>query len=446
MKHPRFLKKYVFTMSLLVLTIGRCATAAPPKLGLSLPDILSLKERLNAFDEKLPDPAKLGISKVIAYEENKHFVYMMGQTPSALRRIFYIKPSTLIVSDVLKKTSDQPGSWVLRLDSKPKVEGRRITIGEGKTAGFCETILPKEVDLKPADSTVAVAAKQNHSRIFVHMLYTGGDDKTPAPVAKLIGAGHVPQLKIALGDTSYQLVLPTEQCVPGTIAVLKPGGKDGFARRLLPSGILPHGKNGVGMLQRWDNAYRNGRRPAWDTGRVAFELRKVVENGTIKPCRVVVLGCGTGTNAEYLAGKGFEVTAIDISPTALVRAKEKSDITGSGVRWMFADVLAPPDMEPFDFIFDRGCYHGIRRHNAAGFVKTSRRLSRAGTKFLLLAGNANEKKHWGPPRIKESEIREDFSPSFKFLSMKQSWFDLGRKGPGKTGPMAWAVLLERKKG
>ena len=35
--------------------------------------------------------------------------------------------------------------------------------------------------------------------------------------------------------------------------------------------------------------------------------------------------------------------------------------------------------------------------------------------------------------------------SLKFLAMKQSWFDLGRKGPSKTGPMARFVLLERKK-
>ena len=41
------------------------------------------------------------------------------------------------------------------------------------------------------------------------------------------------------------------------------------------------------------------------------------------------------------------------------------------VRWLLADVLAPPaDLETFDFIFDRGCYHGVRRNNAQGYVKT----------------------------------------------------------------------------
>ena len=42
----------------------------------------------------------------------------------------------------------------------------------------------------------------------------------------------------------------------------------------------------------------------------AVELKKAVENGTIKPGRAVVLGCGAGTNSIYLAAKGFDVTAI----------------------------------------------------------------------------------------------------------------------------------------
>ena len=75
----------------------------------------------------------------------------------------------------------------------------------------------------------------------------------------------------------------------------------------------------------------------------------------IKPGRAVVLGCGTGTNAIYLAKRGFEVTAIDIAPTALNLAQDRAEKADVKVRWLLADVLAPPvDLERFDFIFDRG--------------------------------------------------------------------------------------------
>ncbi|MDP6637567.1 MAG: class I SAM-dependent methyltransferase [Phycisphaerae bacterium] len=440
MKRLKLTVTCAFIISLMA--SGSISQGVEAEFAINLPAFASLKARLNIFDEKLPDPDKLGMRKTIAYEENERFTYMMGRTGVSLRRIFFIKPATLIVSDTLDKTPDKPATWYAGVDKTPELNGRKFSFG----AGVCETILPIEAELKLAKKAVSVTAKHNYSRIFVHVLHLTDNAKTPTPVTKLIGEGHVPQLSIKIGDLEYNIVLPPEQKLAGSVAITNSTDpKKSTDRRLLPSGILPHGDKIVAMMKRWDNAYRNYHRPGWDSGRVAFELRKVVENGSVKPCRTVILGCGTGTNAEYLAGKGFEVTAIDISPTCLVMAKRKSDVSGSGVKWMLADVLSPPEMKPFDFIFDRGCYHNIRKHNAAGFVKASNKLSKPGTKFILLAGSAAEKKHWGPPRIKESEIREDFSPSFKIESMKQSWFDLDRRRHSKKGPWAWCVMMTRKK-
>ena len=440
MERFKFSTTCVFIISLLVpATVGLSLEA---DFAINLPSIVSLKERLNTYDKELPDPDKLGISKPIAYEENERFTYMMGRTPVSLRRILFIRPATLILSDVLDKTPDKPATWVIGVDKAPKIDGRKFRFD----SGVCETIWPVEAELKPASKAVVVTAKHNYSRIFVHVLHLTDDKKAPTPAIQRIGEGHIPQLSITLGDTNYNTVLPPEQDLAGSIAITNSTDpKKSTDRRLLPSGILPHGDKIVALMKRWDNAYRNYHRPGWDSGRVAFELRKVVENGTVKPCRAVILGCGTGTNAEYLAGKGFEVTAIDISPTCLVMAGRKSTVSGSGVKWMLADVLSPPEIKPFDFIFDRGCYHNVRKHNAADFVKASNKLSKPGTKFMLLAGSAAEKRHWGPPRIKESEIREDFSPSFKIESMKQSWFDLNRKHHSTKGPWAWCVMMTRKK-
>ena len=206
--------------------------------------------------------------------------------------------------------------------------------------------------------------------------------------------------------------------------------------------MLPHGPEGTRLLQRWDSAYRDGGRPGWDVGRPSSELKKAVEEGTLKPCRAVVLGCGTGTNAIYLAGKGFEVTGIDIAPTALMRARQKARKAEVKVRFLLADVLAPPELWPFDLIFDRGCYHGVRRQNAAGYVDTARRLTRPQSRILLLAGNANEERHYGPPRVKEEELRGDFSKSFQFDWLREVRFDT--TDPKGKGAMAWSVLLRRK--
>ena len=51
--------------------------------------------------------------------------------------------------------------------------------------------------------------------------------------------------------------------------------------------------------------------------------QQIVKTLPIKPCKALELGCGTGTNAIWLARQGFDVTAMDLSETALVQARKK---------------------------------------------------------------------------------------------------------------------------
>ena len=43
----------------------------------------------------------------------------------------------------------------------------------------------------------------------------------------------------------------------------------------------------------------------------------MLDEEPIRPCLAIELGCGTGTNAVLLAKRGFRVTAVDRSETAL---------------------------------------------------------------------------------------------------------------------------------
>ena len=50
------------------------------------------------------------------------------------------------------------------------------------------------------------------------------------------------------------------------------------------------------------------------------------------------LACGTGRNSFFLAEKGYEVTAIDVSPTAIEMAKNKAREKGLTINWIIADL------------------------------------------------------------------------------------------------------------
>jgi SAM-dependent methyltransferase len=236
-----------------------------------------------------------------------------------------------------------------------------------------------------------------------------------------------------------RLQLPPLAAGAGRIAVTDDEGKTLVPLRPLPAGVLPHGEEGMKLLDRWDRFYRDGRHPPWNLGAAAPDLREAVERGDITPCRVVVLGCGTGVNPIYLASRGFDVTAIDIAPTALSIAEADAAKAGVKVRWLLADVLALPPMQPFDLIFDRGCYHNVRYVDAEGFVESLDRLSRPGTKFFVLSCNRDR-----APGVRERTMREDFSELFDFEWIRKSRIHTGRDGTRKHA--SWNVMLRRKGG
>ena len=65
----------------------------------------------------------------------------------------------------------------------------------------------------------------------------------------------------------------------------------------------------------------------------------------------------------------------------------------------------------------------------------------AGGQFLLLSFRATSDRQ-GKPRVKESQIREDFSAAFEFEWLKEMRFD-NRSGIEKNGA-AWTVLMKLK--
>ena len=107
----------------------------------------------------------------------------------------------------------------------------------------------------------------------------------------------------------------------------------------------------------WDQLYQDKFTP-WDIKRPDSHLATIVKNVPIKPCKVLELGCGTGTNAIWLAQQGFTVTAIDLSQTAIEQARAKGG--AEGCTFVLADFFDDPlPGTDFDFVFDLGCLHGF---------------------------------------------------------------------------------------
>lgn len=195
-------------------------------------------------------------------------------------------------------------------------------------------------------------------------------------------------------------------------------------------------------LAHWDGRYRQGDTP-WDTGQPSTELRRVLSEQRISPCRAIDLGCGTGTNALWLAQQGFDVTGVDLSPLAIQQAQERAQRLGLKVTLVAADLLDPVDFgPPFAFFFDRGCYHVVRRVDVHRYLSTLERITHPGTLGLVLAGNAREPQSPGPPVVSEDELRSELEGLFEILDLREFRFD--PTSAGERRPLAWSCLLRRR--
>lgn len=193
---------------------------------------------------------------------------------------------------------------------------------------------------------------------------------------------------------------------------------------------------------RWDERYKKGDTP-WETGQPSSELRRVLAEACIRPCRALELGCGTGASAVWLVQQGFDVTALDVSALAIDRARQRTNKAGVRVKFLVADVLNPPGelVSPFDFFFDRGCYHVVRRGDVTAYLDTLRLLTHPGTLGLVLTGNAREPHEPGPPVVTEEQMRAELGKLFDIVQLREFRFDqIDSDGSRFLG---WSCLLRR---
>jgi SAM-dependent methyltransferase len=70
------------------------------------------------------------------------------------------------------------------------------------------------------------------------------------------------------------------------------------------------------------------------------------------PARILDVGAGTGTMSLLAAELGHEVTALDLSPLMLARAREKADARGLRLETVVGPAVEPPP-GPFDAVMER---------------------------------------------------------------------------------------------
>ncbi|WP_229796335.1 class I SAM-dependent methyltransferase, partial [Saccharothrix coeruleofusca] len=100
-------------------------------------------------------------------------------------------------------------------------------------------------------------------------------------------------------------------------------------------------------VQFWEQMYRS--RERLFSGAPNGVL--VTEVADLPPGQALDVGCGEGGDALWLARRGWRVTAVDISHTALSRAAAAGADVAGRVAWKHGDLTAtPPPAGAFDLV------------------------------------------------------------------------------------------------
>lgn len=161
----------------------------------------------------------------------------------------------------------------------------------------------------------------------------------------------------------------------------------------------------------FDLQYILGRTP-WDTQVTPPEVVAFIENEGVFPGRALDLGCGTGTNAIYLARHGWQVVGVDFSGVAIWQARCKARWAGMDATFRRADVTDLSFLgEVFDFLLDIGCLHSIPIERWRPYAAGVARLARPGARYMLYAFAPHPDRS-GPRGISPEEVRDLFAPAF----------------------------------
>lgn len=183
-----------------------------------------------------------------------------------------------------------------------------------------------------------------------------------------------------------------------------------------------------------DKIYRNMplEEIPWNIETPPDALVELIESGKVKPCKTIDFGCGAGNYAIYLASVGFDVTGIDISPSAIKTAKENAKKKKVKCNFLVADVLGDLDevKQTFDFAYDWELLHHTYPEKRKKYVENVYRILNPGGNYLSVCFSEKDPQFGGSGKYRETplgtilyfssedESRDLFEPYFNIKELK----------------------------
>jgi SAM-dependent methyltransferase len=198
----------------------------------------------------------------------------------------------------------------------------------------------------------------------------------------------------------------------------------------------------AGTKHRFQNHYKQGFMP-WVHSKPDFNLVEMVNEWPIKPCKALELGCGTGTDAIWLAKQGFDVTAVDAVDIPIEIARKQAVRDSVKCNFLVREFMKEHvPGGPFAFAFDRGYFHSYKSHvKRKQIAKTLSNLLMNDGLWLTLAGSCDSPPRTdGPPMRSAKNIVDAVEPFFEIKLLRASVFGSESEIPANI----WVGLMKKR--
>jgi len=166
--------------------------------------------------------------------------------------------------------------------------------------------------------------------------------------------------------------------------------------------------------KHWEEIYEN--KPlesvSWYQPTPEVSLHFINQSGLPKKAKIIDIGGGDSFLVDFLLKAGFEdITVLDISSTAIERAKKRLGDQATKVKWIVSDILDFVPDTPYDFWHDRATFHFLTaRQEIERYIEIADQAIAAGG--ILVVGTFSEQ---GPTKCSGITIKQYSAQSISDL-------------------------------
>jgi SAM-dependent methyltransferase len=182
-------------------------------------------------------------------------------------------------------------------------------------------------------------------------------------------------------------------------------------------------------LPDWDSAYRQEGRfegpPPWNIGEPQPELAALIAAGKFRS-DVLDAGCGYAELSLALAGDGYTVVGIDLTPTAIAAATNAAAERGlSNASFEQADITSFTGHDgQFNTVVDSTLFHSLPVEGRDGYLSSVHRAAAPGARYYVLVfANGAFPAEWEarPNQVGEDELRAAVSKYWEIDDIRPAY-------------------------